>query len=277
MDYEEILMIPKIIHYCWFGNAPKNEKIKFCMETWKKILPDYKFREWTDKDIPLFSNDYVEQAYKAKKWAFVSDVCRLYALSREGGIYLDTDVEICQSLNPFLKYDFFIGWEQFKNQANVGTAVIGATPNNPLIKEMLSLYDGKNFTKEDGTFDLTPNPQRLSGVLERYGVAGVKENHNYQEPFFINETSVVYPAEYFCYKNPNSYAVHHFETSWLDAWICKRKKQISLGKRYNLAFYKFKKMKDQSFDYPSSIVVKIFDYNYRKNKYLLTIEPREDI
>jgi mannosyltransferase OCH1-like enzyme len=269
-------MIPKMIHYCWFGNAQKSEKIKFCMETWQKILPDYQLREWTDKDIPQFTNNYVRQAYETKKWAFVSDVCRLYALSSEGGIYLDTDVEVCQPFDTFLKHDFFIGWEQHKNHANIGTAVIGSEPNNQIIKEMLDLYKDINFTKSDGTFDLTPNPRRLSTILEKYGVASVEENYNYKEPFFINEKSVVYPAEYFCYKNPKSYAIHHFETSWLDAWICKKKSKISLGKNHNLAFYKFKNMKKQPFEYSSSIVAKIFDFNYRKNKYLWVIELKKD-
>ena len=96
-------MIPKVIHYCWFGNNEKSDKIKFCINTWKKILPDYKFRKWSEKDLDKLGNNiYIKQAYSAKKYAFVSDVFRLYALYTEGGIYLDTDVEVRKSFNQFL-------------------------------------------------------------------------------------------------------------------------------------------------------------------------------
>ena len=124
-------MIPKIIHYCWFGNNSKSEKINFCMETWKKILPDYTIKEWSDKDLDLFEdNPYVMEAFKAKKWAFVSDVFRLYALYSEGGVYLDTDVEIRKSFDEFLDLDFFIGAEKNKSFESIGTAVIGSNKNN---------------------------------------------------------------------------------------------------------------------------------------------------
>ena len=135
-------MIPKIIHYCWFGGSPKNEKIRFCMESWKKVLPDYEIREWSEKDLFRFSdNRYVRQAYEAKKWAFVSDVFRLFALYKEGGIYLDTDVEVRKTFSPLLEGDFFIGSEKHGRFESIGTAVIGAAAGNGIIKDMLSVYE----------------------------------------------------------------------------------------------------------------------------------------
>lgn len=130
-------MIPKIIHYCWFGGSPKNEKIRFCMESWKKVLPDYEIREWSEKDLFRFSdNRYVRQAYEAKKWAFVSDVFRLFALYKEGGIYLDTDVEVRKTFSPLLEGDFFIGSEKHGRFESIGTAVIGAAAGNERIIEI---------------------------------------------------------------------------------------------------------------------------------------------
>lgn len=106
-------MIPKIIHYCWFGNAAKNDKINFCMDTWRRVLPEYKIKEWSEKDLHyLEGNKYIEQAYALKKYAFVSDVFRLFALYKDGGIYLDTDVEVRKTLNSFLENNFFIGSEK---------------------------------------------------------------------------------------------------------------------------------------------------------------------
>lgn len=100
-------MIPKIIHYCWFGNGNKSALIQECMKTWKSVLFDYEIREWSEKDLYLFQeNRYVQQAYKAKKWAFVADVFRLYAVKTFGGIYLDTDVEVRKSFNDFCSIVF---------------------------------------------------------------------------------------------------------------------------------------------------------------------------
>ena len=132
-------MIPKIVHYCWFGNNEKSETIKAYINTWKDVLKDYEFREWSEKDLDKLSdNIYVKEAYNAKKWAFVSDVFRLYALYTEGGIYLDTDVEVKKSFDDLLNLDFFIGSEKGKKSFNLGTAVIGASKNNQIIKDMLA-------------------------------------------------------------------------------------------------------------------------------------------
>lgn len=106
-------MIPKIIHYCWFGGSPKNEKIRFCMESWKKVLPDYEIREWSEKDLFRFSdNRYVRQAYEAKKWAFVSDYARFWILYKHGGIYFDTDVEVLKPLDDIIEKGPFMGCEK---------------------------------------------------------------------------------------------------------------------------------------------------------------------
>lgn len=170
-------MIPKIIHYCWFGGSPKNEKIRFCMESWKKVLPDYEIREWSEKDLFRFSdNRYVRQAYEAKKWAFVSDVFRLFALYKEGGIYLDTDVEVRKTFSPLLEGDFFIGSEKHGRFESIGTAVIGAAAGNGIIKDMLSVYENLDFIPKNRIPDLTPNTVRLVPVFQKYGIVNVYSN-----------------------------------------------------------------------------------------------------
>lgn len=127
-------MIPKIIHYCWFGNKPKPDFVKQCINSWKKYLPDYEIREWNDEDLKHCNNLYVQEAYKAKKYAFISDYFRLYALYNRGGIYFDTDNEIFKPFDEFLNLDFFSGYENWNGYISPFTAVVGAKKGNKIIK-----------------------------------------------------------------------------------------------------------------------------------------------
>ena len=104
-------MIPKKIHYCWFGGNPLPPLAVKCIESWKKYLPDYEIKEWNESNFDLNYNDYVREAYEAKKWAFITDVVRLYAMVTEGGIYMDTDVEVLKPLDELLQYDAVSGFE----------------------------------------------------------------------------------------------------------------------------------------------------------------------
>ena len=104
-------MIPKIIHYCWFGGKPLTEKAEMCIASWKKFLPDYEIRRWDESNFDLDISKYVRQAYDAQKWAFVADYFRFWALYNFGGIYFDSDVEVVKSFDEFLSYDLFTGYE----------------------------------------------------------------------------------------------------------------------------------------------------------------------
>ncbi len=126
--------IPKVIHYVWVGGKEKPKKIKQCIKTWKKVMPDYAIKEWNENNFDINSNDYIKAAYKNKKWAFVSDYIRMYALYNEGGIYFDTDVIAIRKLDEYLCYDCFTG---FESNDYPFTAVIGAKKNHPLIKTIL--------------------------------------------------------------------------------------------------------------------------------------------
>ena len=100
----------KKIHYCWFGGKPLPRKVKQCIKTWKKFLPDYEIIEWNEQNFNIKSCTFVEQAYENKKWAFVSDYARIYALYKEGGIYFDTDVKVLKDINNIIDKEMFLGY-----------------------------------------------------------------------------------------------------------------------------------------------------------------------
>lgn len=219
-------MIPKIIHYCWFGNNPKDETTLKFIEGWKKFLPDYQIKEWTDADLSKINNKYVEEAYKSKKWAFVSDYVRLYALYNEGGIYFDTDVEVRKSFDEFLDLDFFIGSELYKKNKQIGTAVIGSKKHSNSIKKLLDIYNNISFIKENGELDCLPNTRRLITPLKELGFSEVYTDSS---PIYLDDKNIIYPVQYFSKKSPLSYAIHHFTASWIDDFKVKTKFSIKFN------------------------------------------------
>lgn len=207
-------MIPKIVHYCWFGGKPKPEFARKCMRTWKKYLPDYKFHEWNEDNFDLHSCPYVEEAYNAGRYAFVTDYVRLYALYRYGGIYMDTDVEVVRPLDRFLALKGFSGFE--KTDA-VPTGIMAAEKGLPFIKELLQDYDGLHFLEKDGTMDETTNVIRITNAAVRHGLVLNNQKQTVADFTF-------FPMDVFCPKDPktrqltrtrNTYTIHHFAGSWL--------------------------------------------------------------
>jgi mannosyltransferase OCH1-like enzyme len=193
-------MIPKILHYCWFGRKPKSEMIKYCINSWKVYLPEYEIIEWNEEKFDVHKSSYVKQAYESKQWAFVSDYVRAYALYNLGGIYLDTDVEITGNLDVFLNHGAFSGFEC------VGypfTALWGSEKNHYWPKKVLDLYEKLNFSTKTNTLI-------VSEILkEDYGI-----NVNKDEIQEYNNDIFIYPSNYFCL-NIRNYAIHHFESSWV--------------------------------------------------------------
>lgn len=208
--------IPKIIHYCWFGKNEKPDIVKKCIDSWKKILNEYEIIEWNEKNFKIDSNKFVKQAYDSKKFAFVSDYVRVYALYNYGGIYLDTDVEIYKEFtDEVLNNSSFWGFEE-KNF--IATSTIGACKENKLIKQFLDFYDDKGFLNEDGTINNLTNVVIVSEMMK--GI-GIKLDGTYQK---VKGVATIYPQEYFspydyinCYskENENTYTIHHFYKSWL--------------------------------------------------------------
>ena len=214
------IMIPKIIHYCWVGDAPKPKSVLYCIESWKKYCPDYEIREWNESNYDFKKNEYMKQAYETKKWGFVPDYARLDIIYEQGGIYLDTDVEMVRSFDELLLNDSFFGFEDTGEDSYFVACGLGfgATPKNPLIKNLRDYYDEVDFLNSDGTLNLMPAPRHNTPIFEKYGV---KMNNTLQKI----ERNVFYPAEYFCPKifktgklklTINTFSIHHFSASWMD-------------------------------------------------------------
>mgnify|MGYP005895893275 CR=1 FL=1 len=158
------MSIPKIIHYCWFGGGPIGEADRKCMESWKKYCPDYRIMRWDETNFEISANRYAQQAYEAKKYAFVSDYARLAVVYEYGGIYLDTDVELVRPLDELLELPGFMG---VQNNNEVATGLgFGACKGNPVVQALLRDYDALDFIKADGSVDLTPCPERNTKVLQ---------------------------------------------------------------------------------------------------------------
>ena len=206
-------MIPKIIHYCWFGRNPKSGMINECIQSWKNYLPDYKIIEWNEDNFNVNENLYVKQAYENQKWAFVSDYVRLWVLYNYGGIYFDTDVQCHKSMNSFLNDHAFTGYE---SKDHLMSAVIGSERKNETIKYLLEYYDNKSFINDNGEMDMTTNTVIITKMLGSCGfVANGKK--------MTVKSLTIYPQIYFCPNNfsrifgipsKKSYTIHHFDQSW---------------------------------------------------------------
>lgn len=210
-------MIPKIIHYCWFGGNKLPVSIKQYIETWEKYCPEFEIKEWNENNFDVTQNEYCKEAFENGKWAFVSDYVRLSVLYKYGGIYLDTDVEILKSLESLLENDFFMGME---SENDISTAVIGAEKECCLIKSFLSIYDNIHFIDIKRNIDYTTNVDRISRFIEEEYKVKLKNKF-----FSLKDKCIIYPVEYFCAKNihtgkifitKNTYTIHHFSGSWLN-------------------------------------------------------------
>ena len=198
-------MIPKIIHYVWVGNNPKPKDIKKCMKTWKKHLKDYKIIEWNESNFDISSHPFVKKAYEAKKWAYVSDYIRMYAIYNYGGIYLDTDVLVLENFDKFLNNKVFVGFER---ENYPFTAVFGAEKKNKFIKKLLDYYDNLdayNFDFENN------NTISVSNILiNEYGCS--KENKEQ----LLKDGIKVYKDDILCNPSKNYTTVHIFTGTWLE-------------------------------------------------------------
>lgn len=210
--------ISKIIHYCWFGKGEKPDNTKAYIASWKEKLPEYTFMEWNEENFDVSNSiPYVQQAYEAKKYAFVSDYVRIQALYQYGGIYLDTDVEVRKPFEAFLEETSMV--LGFESQRSLLTAFIAVEKEHPYIGEFLASYEKRVFQRKDGTFDMTVINEGFSKLMEEKGVD--LDRNEYQE---LSGNIVVYPIEYFCgfdvvnwHENitENTYTVHYMNSSWV--------------------------------------------------------------
>ena len=210
-------MIPKTIHYCWFGGNPLTAEAKACIDSWQRYCPDYEILEWNESNFDVTQNVYCLEAYEAKKWAFVSDYARLWAVYEYGGIYMDTDVEVVRPLDSLLGHRVFMG---FENDHSVSIGTFGAEKRNSAIGAFLSAYDARHFRQLDGSFDMTTNLRLVTDFLvRRYGL---KLNGKKQD---LETGITVYPMEAFIAKDyrtgwilqdDSTYVIHHYASSWVD-------------------------------------------------------------
>lgn len=233
-------MIPKIIHYCWFGHNPKSELILRCIESWKKFCPDYEIKEWNESNYDINKIPYISQAYREKKYAFVSDYARFDILYRYGGVYFDTDVEVIKSLDKILEKPFAGVEHPGALNAGLGLASPAA---NPIYREILDDYEKRQFLKSDGTQDLTTVVEIVSNIFRKYGLTEKSEIQNISG-------IMVYPAEYFSPKDfkthrlnitENTYTIHWYDASWFDdvmktVWDYRRKVSQKIKNRKVIDF-----------------------------------------
>lgn len=207
-------MIPKKIHYCWFGGKELPELAKKCIASWEKYCPDYEIIRWDESNFDLDCCPYVRQAYDNRKFAFVSDYARLHAMYTQGGIYMDTDVEVTKNLDAFLDHQGFSG---FESETQIPTGIMACEQGFSLFNHLLSYYDGRNFVKEDGSFDMTTNVITITAMLTQKGFV---PNGKFQ----IVDGFALYPQDVFCpydnvtgvlHKTQNTAAIHWFNKSWL--------------------------------------------------------------
>ena len=209
-------MIPKTIHYCWFGMNPKPQLVLDCMNSWKEKCPDYKVIEWNESNYDFSQSPlYVRQAYAKKKWAFVTDYVRLQVIYDNGGIYLDTDIELLKTLDDLLCNASYFG---FQGETEIATGLgFGAEKGCQILREMMQDYQDIPFILDDGSMDLLPCPKRNTPVFIRRGLITDGTEQELEGGIHI------YPKSFFCpleYKTgritltENTYSIHHFSASW---------------------------------------------------------------
>lgn len=218
-------MIPKVIHYCWFGRNPLPQLAVKCIESWKKYLPEYEIKEWNEDNFDVNIIPYTAEAYKMKKFAFVSDFVRLYVLEKYGGLYFDTDVEVLKPFDDILQNGPFLGVETTKliNGHNVKAINpglgLGFPSGHPFLKEIIELYSKSNFYKGSGNnFGFKTIVEFTTEIMLSKGFQGRFLN----DKFEVVDGIYIYNTDFFCPQLngnkwevlPNTYSIHHYAATW---------------------------------------------------------------
>lgn len=210
-------MIPRKIHYCWFGGGEKPELLMRCLESWERHCPDYEIVEWNESNYDVNQNLYLKLAYQKKQWAFVSDYARIDLVYRYGGFYLDTDVELQKGLDPLRRHRLYLGIERGSRKVNSGLG-FGAVAGHTYLKQLLCSYDTLAKKMDTGKADFCTCPVMETHLLKTYGF---KERDVNQK---LTDGICVYASQYFCPKTPagsmrkltkKTYSIHHYHASWI--------------------------------------------------------------
>ena len=209
-------MIPKIIHYCWFGRGEMPELAQKCIASWHKYMPDWEYKLWNEDDFDVNLVHYTKEAYEAKKYAFVSDYVRLWALYNEGGLYMDVDFEVYKPFDDLMHQKAFAGFEGSKHLP-VMMGVVASRAGGIWVKEMLDAYQNRHFIRPDGSLDMTTNVQFITTKMREQGFVQNGEEQNYKDLH-------VFPVDFFCprqttgeyIRTDNTYCEHLGLGSWAE-------------------------------------------------------------
>lgn len=201
--------IPKKIHYCWFGGAEKPPLVQNCIASWKTHLPEYEIIEWNESNFEISSHPFADFMHKNRKWAFLSDYVRMWAVYNYGGIYLDSDCEVKASLNKFLECDAFTGFERFFTSIKPFTACFGASPKHPWVDRCLNYY--MNVDLNDSKAAFTTNTEIVSEIITNEFNAKVRDKKQ-----SLKNGLILYPSYVLCTPNfwHKAFVIHHFNGSW---------------------------------------------------------------
>lgn len=222
-------MIPKIIHYCWFGRNPLPRSAVKCINSWKKFFPEYEIKEWNEDNFDVNVIPYTAQAYSAKKYAFVSDYARFWILYHYGGVYFDTDVKVLKTMDDILNRGSFMGREAgsriIMDGGRCALAVapglgMGMVPHHKILKELLDTYSGLRFLLEDGKMNIKTIVSYTTDVLVRHGLTANNDEIEEVDGIFI------YPPDYLCPMDhtrgclvtltDRTVSIHLYDSSWND-------------------------------------------------------------
>ncbi|MDD3144610.1 MAG: glycosyltransferase [Candidatus Gracilibacteria bacterium] len=207
--------IPKTIHYCRFGRGKKSDDMIKCINSWKKYCPDYEIIEWNEDNFDVNSLYYTKTFYKKRKWAFVADYVRMYALYNTGGVYFDTDIEVLKNIDSLLENDAFTGYQDI---FSIGGSIIGAKKGNTILKEILDFYKTKK------TRIILPN--LMNKIFKKYSSIKYTGKNIKIKDFTIYTKDYFYPFAYFeksedMIITENTYTIHHYDATWLPKIITK--------------------------------------------------------
>lgn len=234
-------MIPKIIHYCWFGRGEMPQLAKDCIASWQKYMPDWEYKLWNEDGFDVKQVPYTKEAYEAGKYAFVSDYVRLWALENCGGLYLDVDFEVYKPFGDLVHYHAFAGFEGSKFSP-VMMGVIASEPHGEWVKEQLAGYQGRHFLKRDGSLDLTTNVQFVTEIMKSNGFVANGKEQDYKDLHVL-------PVDYFCprqttgeyFRTSNTYCESVGISSWAKQSGWKSKVRMLIGPKSMTCLIKLKR------------------------------------
>lgn len=213
-------MIPKTIHYCWFGGKEKPKSVMKCIASWRKFCPNYIIKEWNEQNFDVNAIPYTRDAYQAGKYAFVSDVARFKVLDDEGGVYFDTDVELIKPIDELVERGAFMGWEKADALGNTHVAPglgLAAPKDFPFYKEVLDSFAYLSYYLEDGQWNSYTMIPLVTDLLKQKGLAMDGSRQKV-------DGLTIYPSDYLCpmdsltgeiHLTDNTFAIHHYTMSWL--------------------------------------------------------------